>query len=164
MYSSSVSPPNKSQKTENWTHQHGNAWFAAACMNTVNPPHRPSKFKTTSPKVYCFLKKLWKGFWYTQANIRKHMYTLSCNEIKFGLNRRKSCGKCSIFYEPCWHIPLAKVPSLTTIIMHFDAVLIRESSFNIYFKRFFLYQAIFCHFMNIIYIRIQMPVLCPTST
>ncbi len=34
----------------------------------------------------------------------------------------------------------------TTAIMRFDAVLIGESSFNIYFKRFFWYQAIFCHF------------------
>ncbi len=47
--------------------------------------------------------------------------------------------------------PSQKLPSLTTtsIIMHFDAVLIRESSFNIYFKRFcFWYQAIYTTFMQ----------------
>ncbi len=43
-----------------------------AISNTVYY-YPPSKFKTTGPKVTCFLRKLWKGFWYTLANVQKHL-------------------------------------------------------------------------------------------
>ncbi len=43
------------------------------------------------------------------------------------------CGKCSIFSSHVDMSPWQKVPSLTTIMIRFDAVLIMECSFNTLF-------------------------------
>ncbi len=126
--------------------------------NTSEPAPQttcPWNFKTIHSKITCFLRKLWKGFWYTYVVVnsdhtRRRNPKLQWNKIWPTLTKLLLISVLGnvLILSAILTCLLSKLPSLTTIIMRFVAVSIRESSFNIYLKWFLGIKPYFVTFMK----------------